>query len=244
MKTTDHLANPVSPDVPIASKCRLWKVLNLFNRQDWGHSIEDTPSSLSDLSCPQLDTLRVFKEITIKWMTPSSSPPDITTTKFLLKFLHSVAPCLLSITSSFLSYGCVPDYFKTAIVQPLLRNPGFNPSDHRPISKLPFLSKILQKIVSNQLLEVLIRNNIFRLIIFWSLMVVNVRCWFCLILAPLFTWWIIALLLKHWEHGLVSQGLSSGGSLHSFLTENLLCMLRALPPLKHHLCMGCRRAPF
>ena len=126
---------------------------------------------MSDLSSPQLNTLCVFKEITIQelpdttaHMTPSSSLLNIIPTKFLLEVLDIVAPCLLSIINSSLFSGCGPSYIKTASVQPPLKKHSSDPSDYsnyRLISKPTFISKILEKTVSNQLLEVLINNNIF-----------------------------------------------------------------------------------
>ena len=53
-----------------------------------------------------------------------------------------------------LSTGVFPNTFKHAIVEPLLKKTGLDPtvlSHFRPISKLPFLSKIIEKVVSEQL---------------------------------------------------------------------------------------------
>uniref|UniRef100_A0A8C4T619 Reverse transcriptase domain-containing protein n=1 Tax=Erpetoichthys calabaricus TaxID=27687 RepID=A0A8C4T619_ERPCA len=53
-----------------------------------------------------------------------------------------------------LSSGVVPNLFKLAIVQPLIKKPSLDPtvlSNFRPISKLPFLSKILERSVYIQL---------------------------------------------------------------------------------------------
>lgn len=74
--------------------------------------------------------------------------------------MDSLGSYLLLIINSSLSSGCVPDYFKCACVQPVLKNPGLDPTnlDHFrpiPISKLPFISNVLEKIVSKQFLEVM-----------------------------------------------------------------------------------------
>lgn len=45
----------------------------------------------------------------------------------------------------------IPDYFKHAIIQLLSKKPNFDPllpSDYRPIFKLPFISKVLEKVVT------------------------------------------------------------------------------------------------
>ena len=49
-----------------------------------------------------------------------------------------------------LKSGIFPHSFKHAVVQPLLKKPKLNPcvlNNFRPISKLPFLSKVLEKVV-------------------------------------------------------------------------------------------------
>lgn len=43
-----------------------------------------------------------------------------------------------------------PEYFKTAMIQPLCKKPALDPSvlnNFCPISKLPFLAKVLEKVV-------------------------------------------------------------------------------------------------
>ncbi len=55
-------------------------------------------------------------------------------------------------------------YFKNAIVQPLLKKPTLDPKsldNFRPISKLPFLSKVLERVVAEQLIAFLNRDGLF-----------------------------------------------------------------------------------
>ena len=50
--------------------------------------------------------------------------------------------------------GYVPNSFKIAVIKPYLKKPNLDPDNldnYRPISNLPFLSKILEKIVAKQL---------------------------------------------------------------------------------------------
>lgn len=73
---------------------------------------------------------------------------------------HSI---LVIINNSLLT-GIVPKHFKYALVQPLLKKTHLDPavvSNYRPISKLPFLSKVLEKVVLNQIHSFLIQNDIF-----------------------------------------------------------------------------------
>ena len=89
-------------------------------------------------------------------MCPSSSPWDIVPTTFLKIILPVLGPDLLAIINSSLTSGSVPDLFKIASVQPLLKKSSLEPNqieNYRPISKLPFLSKILEKIVADQHLK-------------------------------------------------------------------------------------------
>ena len=62
-----------------------------------------------------------------------------------------------------LTTGTVPSDFKTAIVKPFLKKPSLDPnalSNYRPISNLPFLSKIVETIVLRQLLAHLDTHNL------------------------------------------------------------------------------------
>ena len=47
----------------------------------------------------------------------------------------------------------MPSHFKTAVITPLLKKPKADLvlKNYRPVSNLPFLSKILEKIVVDQL---------------------------------------------------------------------------------------------
>ncbi|XP_038153804.1 uncharacterized protein LOC119791657 [Cyprinodon tularosa] len=89
---------------------------------------------------------------------------DPVTLPLLEKVANSIKPSgtVLDIINSSLSTGVVPIAFKHAIVQPLVKKPGLDQkvlANFRPISKLPFLSKILEKIVFNQLKAFLDEHN-------------------------------------------------------------------------------------
>ena len=101
---------------------------------------------------------------TISHLRLSSCNLDILPPKFFLEVLPVIGPAVLNIVNMSLTSGCVPDQFKTASVQPLLKKPDLNPAvlnNFRPISKLPFISKILEKLVAEQLLKVVESNTIF-----------------------------------------------------------------------------------
>ena len=78
--------------------------------------------------------------------------------------LDVLAPVIIKITNTSLTTGIVPVCFKTATVKPLLKKPGLDVNDwekntFRPVSNHLFLSKILEKVVLEQLESHLSRNN-------------------------------------------------------------------------------------
>ena len=92
-----------------------------------------------------------------------SSPPkscclDHIPTPLLIKHLDSTIGTITSIINESLSSGSVPDFFKQAVVRPLLKKQNMPPN--RPVSNLPFLSKFLEKVVLSQLKGHLLKNNL------------------------------------------------------------------------------------
>ena len=68
---------------------------------------------------------------------------------------------ILKIVNSSLLSGVFPDALKTAVVRPLIKKHNLDPSilgNYRPISNLPFMGKVLEKIICHQL-EVFLHNN-------------------------------------------------------------------------------------
>ncbi len=81
---------------------------------------------------------------------------DSNPSKLLKEVLPEVIDPLLAIItlSLSLSLGYVPKTFKLAGNKPLIKKKKLDPKyliNYRPISNLPFLSKILEKIASSQL---------------------------------------------------------------------------------------------
>uniref|UniRef100_A0A3Q1FPB8 Reverse transcriptase domain-containing protein n=1 Tax=Acanthochromis polyacanthus TaxID=80966 RepID=A0A3Q1FPB8_9TELE len=76
---------------------------------------------------------------------------------------------LLDIINNSLQTGVFPSSLKTAIVKPLLKRNNLDPSiliNYRPVSNLTFLSKILEKLVFNQLNDFLNCNDIVKKLYF------------------------------------------------------------------------------
>uniref|UniRef100_A0A8C9Z9B5 Reverse transcriptase domain-containing protein n=1 Tax=Sander lucioperca TaxID=283035 RepID=A0A8C9Z9B5_SANLU len=85
-------------------------------------------------------------------------------TRLLKEALPMVNASLLDMINMSLLTGYVPQSFKVAVIKPLLKKPTLDPevlANYRPISNLPFLSKILEKVVANQLCDFLHSNSLF-----------------------------------------------------------------------------------
>ena len=91
---------------------------------------------------------------------------DSLPTDFFKKVSNCLAPDLLQIVNTSLLSGVFPQALKTAVVKPLLKKSNLDTSqlnNYRPISNLPFLSKIIEKAVSQQLNKFLEQNNSFNI---------------------------------------------------------------------------------
>ena len=87
---------------------------------------------------------------------PTSSIVDPIPTKIVLDCLEILLPVLVRIINGSLESATVPQMFKTAVIKPLLKKKGLDPSDcksFRPVSNLPYVSKLLERVVSQQLLQ-------------------------------------------------------------------------------------------
>ncbi len=74
--------------------------------------------------------------------------------KLLKDEIPEIIDPLLAIITGPLSLGHVPKIFKLAVIKPLIKQPQLDPKylvNYRPISNLPFMSNILEKVVSSQL---------------------------------------------------------------------------------------------
>ena len=84
-------------------------------------------------------------------------------TSLLKQCLDPLLPFIRNIINISLGTSTVPSSFKQAIVTPLLKKPNLDPAllaNYRPVSNLPFISKILEKSVLNQLNEHLSSNRL------------------------------------------------------------------------------------
>lgn len=93
----------------------------------------------------------------------TSSPQDIVPSHIIKDTFDTVGTSIQTIINSCLTTGTVPACFKHAVVQPMLKKPNLDTGclkNYRPISKLSFISKILEKVVLSQLLPFLNSNKL------------------------------------------------------------------------------------
>uniref|UniRef100_A0A8C5N3A7 Reverse transcriptase domain-containing protein n=1 Tax=Leptobrachium leishanense TaxID=445787 RepID=A0A8C5N3A7_9ANUR len=122
--TQDSYLPPPLPEVPSATLCRFLP------------ATEEEVNSL--LSSSHLTTCLLGP-------IPSHLIPPLSS---------SLTPALTHIFNLSLSTGSFPSAFKHALVTPLLKKPSLDPnspSNYRPVSLLPFTSKLLEKLVFNRL---------------------------------------------------------------------------------------------
>ena len=95
-------------------------------------------------------------------LKPSTCSLDPIPTSLFKTIFNFVSEDILAIVNHSLQLGVFPTDLKTALVKPLLKKGNLDiltPSSFRPISNLPFLSKILEKLVFNQLTTFLNSNT-------------------------------------------------------------------------------------
>jgi retron-type reverse transcriptase len=101
---------------------------------------------------------------TIRSMTPTSCDLDPVPTPLLLQCTDDIVPALTEMVNDCFQSGFFPNFFKQAIVKPLLKKHDLDPnqlSSYRPVSNLSFLSKLLEKLVLQQLLEHVSKYDLF-----------------------------------------------------------------------------------
>uniref|UniRef100_A0A8C5CCP5 Reverse transcriptase domain-containing protein n=2 Tax=Gadus morhua TaxID=8049 RepID=A0A8C5CCP5_GADMO len=116
-------------------------------------------------------TLLEFKAISlvelervIKASKPTTCVLDPLPSRVLKDLFPTVGPVILLLMNLSFSTGIVPSNLEAAVLKPLLKKPGLDPElvrNYRPISNLPFLSKVLERIVAKQIVDYLARNNLF-----------------------------------------------------------------------------------
>ena len=142
-------------------------------RQDLDH--ENSPAAASD--APQNSTvsadcqMSTFDHATpdeilqiINSSKPSTYDLDPLPTSLLKDCNEAMAPIITNIVNKSLDTGVFPTSLKTAHVKPLLKKATLDIKEvlknYRPVSNIPFLSKVIEKVVVTRLLGHMDRNNL------------------------------------------------------------------------------------
>ncbi len=114
-------------------------------------------------------TMSVFEEIDSKMLEEiilhlksSTCSLDTLLTSFFKSVLNCLEADLLEVVNASLLSGTFPNSLKTAVVKPHLKKHNLDNtmlSNYRPISNLPFIGKIIEKVVFNQLNKYLNSNG-------------------------------------------------------------------------------------
>jgi hypothetical protein len=86
--------------------------------------------------------------------TPKSAVLDPAPTWLIKKCTSATAPLITEIINCSFASCVVPPALKHAIITPALKKPHLNREDmasYRPISNLPYVSKVLERVVASRL---------------------------------------------------------------------------------------------
>ena len=91
----------------------------------------------------------------IKSMTTKSCEKNPISTVILKNHLPKFIGSVTKLINLSLEYGVFADRWKVAILRPLLKKSGLELvcSNYRPVSNLPFLSKVVEKIATSQVVD-------------------------------------------------------------------------------------------
>ena len=90
-------------------------------------------------------------------------PSDTIPLSIFKLYSDYLCPTICNIISYSLNSRTVPSIFKQAIITPILKKPYHDPEsllNYRRISQLPLVSKLLERVVSRQLISYLTASNL------------------------------------------------------------------------------------
>ena len=117
---------------------------------DSGVANTTTTSKLETFSLMEKKELR----IAISKLKPKSCELDPCPGWLFKDYLETLLPSLLRIVNTSLQRGIVPSDFKHGLIRPLLKKSSLDSrisNNYRPVTNLPFVAKVLEKVVAKQL---------------------------------------------------------------------------------------------
>lgn len=174
--TVNRLTNPpvpVPPELLSVNKCN--EFATFFNdkiqsiRQIINSSISNNymlplyPNRDNIINMTQFENINhKTLEETVLHLKPSSCCLDILPTNLFKNVFNCLATELLQIVNNSLKSGIFPEAVKIAVIRPLLKKSSLDVSvlnNYRPISNLPFIGKIIEKVIYRQLNNFLISTG-------------------------------------------------------------------------------------
>ena len=120
-----------------------------------------------DTSVPQLLNYEEISSESVRKiimdMQSKSCESDPINTKLLKKSIEEFLPSITKLINISLTEGVFARKWKTAILRPLLKKIGLDLicKNYRPVSNLPFLSKVVEKIVTEQVLDHCFKHDLY-----------------------------------------------------------------------------------
>ena len=116
-------------------------------------------SKLSSFALPTPDEIKTI----VMDAPPKSCNLDPAPTWLVKDTINELLPIVSHIVVTSLQSSVMPEKYKTSYISPLLKNTGLNPEsllNYRPISNLPFISKVIERVVAKQLTVYLQENDL------------------------------------------------------------------------------------
>ena len=148
VKKTSRCALKVAPAPHLAQDFNDF-FSTIYNSSDINHGVLGSNSDLGTLPNSNLEVSVHEVSMLLETLRKRSPGPDGLPAWLLKTFSVFLSPALTFIINRSLKECHVPLCFKEAIITPVPKTPSArHPSDHRPISLLPLMSKVLEKLVS------------------------------------------------------------------------------------------------
>ena len=167
--TVDRLTNPpteIPPDLHSTQKCNEFAAFYIDKIEGIRRAINISTSNknvglppcsgknyVARMACfDVIDSQNLVETVT--QLKPSTCCLDTIPTNLFKNVFDCLAVDILQIVNNSLQSGNFPKALKTAVIKPLLKKRSLDASiinNYRPISNLPFISKIIEKVVLQQL---------------------------------------------------------------------------------------------
>ena len=151
----------------ITNNLEMATCLNNFFSSIFTESKESTPNKLYDVSskCPILSNIVITKETLLKYLnaikTDTSPGPDDILPKILFELRKELAYPLSKLFSMSLQTSSVPYDWKLATISPIFKKGKRDePSNYRPISLTSVVSKLMEKIIRQAIVNHLESNSL------------------------------------------------------------------------------------